>query len=940
MTFDLERDFSYVLKKGEFAQIYSLFAMTKIVALFLQTACTKNNADTREYHAKLMFENTCQKIESSAQSVIIKLVDLDNEQHFIFQNYLFNIYNPLHQQLENRYTYFIDRVYIEYEVKQKNNIELGLYDEFLGISHNNIDEFFSFSEQDTFVHSDAIDTLNSFMFSSNIALMMIGTSGSGKTTVLKYWVNSNNANGNIIIPFVGREHRLLQLGPQVFTNWLNDDEKIKMINDLFCCRKQHLVLIYDAINEMPGDFNFLQENYNSLVDFADKLALQGCMNIKLILTMRTDTFLQLKQNNSKELKTGVFYTTFSETGDIDNVYEMPVFNQNQALELLTKYVSDTMRVQYLYKRFFNVLQTPFYIQLFAKIVASLPNSSEKDFTLISSKWYDELFQRITQNEFELHEALIVADNIIINKHLRNSASITIEQLSQSLKKEEKEVVIWIQKLKETGILYFDYISKQIGFTHDIYEEIFMAKLLTRIEAPEQFCASVLQHTREQGTMRSALCSYLQMLRVDKEDQYFLVLIRFFRLNIITLTRMTLAAIIHIQESFPMGDFWLHLFDLIDMNIGLIYHAQLLRCVLQEFNNSIEQKQVFSINILDSLQIAIYTETNSKTVLKEDIAFFEYTYARYLYVYAYLFDENVLDKAKLRCLKALSLLDEGKKYLSIYDDVSFLYSVLLRYEGNIIKAADLLENILDNQLKHFMTDKACQTALELGAILREQTRFEDALNVYIRIRNNIPLTPYYNARLKMNTAIIYKNKLQIKESFDVSDMSAFLETEKLFLYVHNFASITDDVLLSLEIQAELIELYTLSTVFDEQGLQKASKYLREMEVTLPKYPVPLRQIQYYRMKARVQLADLNYLESLSSLRQGYELAIKYNIPYRACDCCRKFANIVLKHISYDKELIKEALIYIDFTIEYYKTLHQKNHVYLQESLKLQKQLQDL
>ena len=85
-------------------------------------------------------------------------------------------------------------------------------------------------------------------------------------------------------------------------------------------------------------------------------------------------------------------------------------------------------------------------------------------------------------------------------------------------------------------------------------------------------------------MYSALCSYLQMLRVDKEKQYFFVLIQFFRLNIISLTRATLAAIIHIQENFPIDNFWLYLFNLIDMNVGLVYHAQLLRCVLQELND--------------------------------------------------------------------------------------------------------------------------------------------------------------------------------------------------------------------------------------------------------------------------------------------------------------------------------------------------------------------
>ena len=80
----------------------------------------------------------------------------------------------------------------------------------------------------------------------------------------------------------------------------------------------------------------------------------------------------------------------------------------------------------------------------------------------------------------------------------------------------------------------------------------------------------------------------------------------------------------------------------------------------------------------------------------------------------------------------------------------------------------------------------------------------------------------------------------------------------------------------------------------------------MEENLKKYPAPLRQIQFFRMQARVELLEMKYAESLISLRQGYQLSIKYNIPYRACDCCRKFTDIVLKYFVEDKSLLNEAL----------------------------------
>ena len=97
---------------------------------------------------------------------------------------------------------------------------------------------------------------------------------------------------------------------------------------------------------------------------------------------------------------------------------------------------------------------------------------------------------------------------------------------------------------------------------------------------------------------------------------------------------------------------------------------------------------------------------------------------------------------------------------------------------------------------------------------------------------------------------------------------------------------------------------------------------------------------FQTLSRVELLEMKYAESLISLRQGYQLSIKYNIPYRACDCCRKFTDIVLKYFVEDKSLLNEALNYTDFAIKYYKTLGKEDHVYFKESLDQRKILIEL
>ena len=64
-------------------------------------------------------------------------------------------------------------------------------------------------------------------------------------------------------------------------------------------------------------------------------------------------------------------------------------------------------------------------------------------------------------------------------------------------------------------------------------------------------------------------------------------------------------------------------------------------------------------------------------------------------------------------------------------------------------------------------------------------------------------------------------------------------EQLFFNVYKYACSTDDVLLKLEILAELIELCALARYYDIKRTKEARQYLDEMEENLKKYPAPLR-----------------------------------------------------------------------------------------------------
>lgn len=943
ITFDLDRDFSYVLKRGEFAQIYSLFRMIKIVSLFQKTSILRVTTQSNEFKAKKILEDSCQKVEASLSSTTIRLEDLGQFEHHLLHRYLFDMYQPLQQTLGNRHTYFIEKIYIEYEIVEIDGVKQSLYDEFLKISAANIQNYFGFIETNTFILTDTVSLLDDFVCSPNTGFLMTGPSGSGKSTTLRYWANQLQKKKEFLpIPFIGKEHRLMQKGVQVFSNWLEDEDNLEYINEMFLQREQCLVLIYDALNEVPGDFNFLLENYNELICFINKIFGCGYLNIKVVLSLRMDAFLHLKQNSACVPKAGPFYTSISAEGVANTIYQIPVFTKEQTLSLLEKSsLQKPEHIQQIYRHFGNILQNPFYIHLFGKILMDFADITEKNFSAVASKWYESLLESLGESENDQKDYCVLLNTLIIIKYRHGRKNIFITDLERELRNTDKLMIFRINKLKESGVLTYESISGQVDFSHDIYEELFLAKFLFQLDAPENFCSAILQQQREQIILNLAIRDYLQILRFSDSLDYLGTILNFLRQDIIALTRVVVQGLIWIQEMSPLDNFWITLFYQIDLKLGLECHSQVIKIILQEIDSRINERDAFNIQLLESLEPTLYTmENNTQIISNVDKAFFEYLFAKYLYLFSYLFEKTVYSNAKSHCEKALFLLTTDDMNLSVYDDTRFLYSVLLRYEGDLNQAVTILEKIFDNQLNHLISEKACQTGLELGAIYRELTRFNDALNLYSRMKKVLILTPYLSARLKMNTGIIYKNKLQTKVkngTLSGEDKKTYLDTEETFKYVYQFAMMTNDVLLQLEIQAELIELCVIAEFFEITSLENAKGYLQEMEESLHKYPVPLRQIQYYRMKARIQLMEEKIFESLDSLRKGLDLSKEYNIPFRACDCCIKFIDIVLEYQPNNKDLLNEGMEYADYTINYYTSLHIQNHLYLRETLESRERL---
>ena len=376
ITVDSTKLFYYVLKKGMFSKMQSLFILFQQILLFQKTTCEKKDIISTSHRIKLILENYCKEIKYSSTSTKIFFENMTPQDDNVLEGYFRNIMKAQTRELvgKSRTYYIKPDIYIYYEVDLENNRLTSLYDEFYNRANTLTEEFLSAVQFNNFILPDTVEILKRFMVSDNPGLIITGVSGSGKTTALAHWIKNLQASDEyLILPFSGK-NQLTKNGLQSFSDWLSEPLKLQQINELFCCRKKTLLLVYDAINEIPNTFDFLQNIYNQLICFVEKLSTHKYNNIKMILSLRKDVYMQLNDNHAMEPREGIFFPTILPNREISLTYEISPFSKDQAVKFLMDSTNQSQEViTTLYNEFSGILQMPIYIKLFADAFTSFSN---------------------------------------------------------------------------------------------------------------------------------------------------------------------------------------------------------------------------------------------------------------------------------------------------------------------------------------------------------------------------------------------------------------------------------------------------------------------------------------------------------------------------------------------------------------------------------------
>ncbi len=100
-------------------------------------------------------------------------------------------------------------------------------------------------------------------------------------------------------------------------------------------------------------FDFLQNIYNQLICFVEKLSTHKYNNIKMILSLRKDVYMQLNDNHAVEPREGIFFPTILPNREISLTYEISPFSKDQAVKFLMDSTNQSQEViTTLYDEFF------------------------------------------------------------------------------------------------------------------------------------------------------------------------------------------------------------------------------------------------------------------------------------------------------------------------------------------------------------------------------------------------------------------------------------------------------------------------------------------------------------------------------------------------------------------------------------------------------------
>lgn len=816
------------------------------------------------------------------------------------------------------------------------NQKINIWEMLVQQAQESYAQFFRGFDAKQFMQRQHMRIFSDFLRSPSNGLFMTGDSGSGKTTILKQWLAGLDASEYLIYPISGRDKQ----GGEVKNGFREADSKIHYIEIMLEQRYQTLLIIFDAINEMRGTFADIMAFYKELLDFCDRLAREECARIKLVVSCRSDFYAQVKKSSGVEPSSSSFYTADT-SPEHQSLYQLPLLNAEEISGFIELYrlTSKNVTAEDLHQEFGELIYLPINLNIICSAYDteySLAHMTAQ--TNIYEKWFRQLTVSAAKDAIS-EETLwaVVFRTIHYLFFERLERKVHTHRLFTDLSSQHPEATVAFEWL----VLHKVFLRSSsnpnlIQFSHDRLEEFFLSQYL--LEQYKQRLATIdhvlADENLTQPIVRQGLRTALLTLFRDDRLTFITSLVTIIQDDNEHLLPLWIDAMLQIIRDASQNACLF--FQDLEQYLLKREFIFFLRTMLFQVRQALEDMTDVGLVVVNTITVVVQqSNVNDDLMLK---VLSSYLGAKQRYLFPGENDTQAFQDSLALCNQADNWLSDAIP-ASLKDDHQTLEALLLQNQGRLNEAIDLMEQCYKRQIGYAMYDLACQSALYLGAMYREMTRFDDAINLYDTVETDMISSSLLRYRLLMNKGIIYKNKIQNALFSGQGSTEQNLEYYQHALYnfaqTCDYADKSDDIKLELEIYAERVELGCIAYYLDLGTIREATVWVEKMDKLIPRYHVPVERIQRHRMWARVLVLERKFEEAIKHLERGFEIAVNYNIPFRATDCCNQITGIICDAIDIQsfstEEMLEKGLYYGTYAINYYKQLNNSNHRYLQDSL---------
>lgn len=758
-------------------------------------------------------------------------------------------------------------------------------------------------ENNQYVRTPTEDIIDGFVQSLKSGLFLIGSSGSGKTKNLQHFCEKKHEQ--LIVAATapkcgyanGKYGVDIFFGDLLVSNGIDFDNVCKSIQDFLALTNRYLVMIFDGLNEMNGGFNECIQQYKMLFALMEKIHRLGLTNLKIIVTCRDFAFLDYCKNS------GIYPNPefcFCETKSNTSVpyYQIQPLPIELQIEFAKSYITDLAVCNRFIadlhnNRFIREMFThPYMIAIAGKCYS---NNLDGGSALISDVF--GFFTRQMLHRLDQPRDIVCAYKVIdvyfslLLSPLTPSRNITVFLLlsSAELFQEQEDYLHIIQALQDINLLTTSEESDYIRISHDRIEEYLLSDYLYRMECSKDAVGQMLKFATIDSIYSCAIQSFFY--RKVKDNHIG---------DILSFLPQWYDANPHIVPTvFASSLTSLNIQDYVDVaekcKFEQAFGLEIMDILIQGLNQPLSYTRFeYPVQIFPALDVL----ASSYPQLEAYRAYWNYAAAKY-----YMTVKNDYQQAIVYCDKAMLFSEKESK---IYHVVMLQQNMLRSKTENSVDILEIFESLYTHFSERQEWVYAGECIISWGAMLRRQTEFEKALQVYQRIPlerlNNSPLI---RASIYRRIGTVYKNLVQRivrrtkKEDRGISEDKLSQIKENYTAAISSFRLARTELGSSINVEtlsllSEMTETSIIVIPFMPEQRYFADVYLAEEEKLLSYIPIPEREVLFMRNRARLLELDGDYEGAVNTLMEAKNYIEEDSKSFRLFEIYYQLCRTVMRH----------------------------------------------